>query len=233
MLYLLEDREYLKIGYAKDINQRFKQHQISNLHLKLLDTKIGTLRNERELHQLCKKYWVQSEWYQNCPEVINIWNYYNSKLEINDLKEVVFSRSKLIQKYLLDPKKFYITEKIPTIDEFNITLFNEMKTNNINLDEYEYWLVLYQNQTEIFNCLQMQKIKIKDCNYLNLEYFPNKTLRLCIIRLTETLYSCFGILDQQPVEIFVDIINQYTSEERKRLLEHYLTKQLFNKKESN
>ena len=228
MLYLLEDREYLKIGYAKDVNQRIKQHQISNLHLKLLDTKIGTLRNEKELHQLCKKYRIQSEWYQNCSEVIDIWNRYNSKLEISDLKEIVSNRFKLIQKYLLDPKKFYITEKIPTIDEFSIALFNEMKTNNINLDEYEYWLVLYQNQTKIFNCLQMQKIKIEDFNYLNLEYFPNKTITLCVIRLTEKLYSCFGILDQQPVEIFIDILNQYTSKERKQLLERYLTTQLFN-----
>lgn len=72
MLYLLEDREYLKIGYTKDIQKRFKQHRCSNLHFKLLDFKPGTLKNEKELHELCKNYLITSEWFKNCKEVKDI-----------------------------------------------------------------------------------------------------------------------------------------------------------------
>lgn len=53
MIYLIEDRDYLKIGYAEDVDKRIKQYKTYSLYPKLLTYKIGSMEDERNLHQLC------------------------------------------------------------------------------------------------------------------------------------------------------------------------------------
>lgn len=79
MLYLIEDRDYLKIGYSTDIESRIKSYKTTNVYCKLLDIKDGERWNETELHKLCQDYFYTGEWFKNCPEVLEIWNNYNPK----------------------------------------------------------------------------------------------------------------------------------------------------------
>lgn len=78
MLYLIEDRDYLKIGYSTDIESRIKSYKTTNVYCKLIDIKDGGKWNETELHKLCSEYHYTGEWFKNCPEVLDVWNNYNS-----------------------------------------------------------------------------------------------------------------------------------------------------------
>lgn len=61
MLYLIEDRDYLKIGYANNVEERMKTYRTHTLYTKLLDTKKGSKIDETRLHQLCEPYCIESE----------------------------------------------------------------------------------------------------------------------------------------------------------------------------
>lgn len=61
MLYLIKDRDYVKIGFTKDIEDRIKTYKTHNMYFELIDTKPGTKKDETALHDLCKKYQYQSE----------------------------------------------------------------------------------------------------------------------------------------------------------------------------
>ena len=80
MLYLIRDHDYLKIGYANNISDRMKGYRTHTLYTELLDVKPGTTLDEKALQRQCSKYNVESEWFENCPEVIAIWNSYNSSV---------------------------------------------------------------------------------------------------------------------------------------------------------
>lgn len=56
MIYLIEDRDYLKIGYTKDIQSRLSGYKTENVYCKLLSYKEGTVKDETILHELCKDY---------------------------------------------------------------------------------------------------------------------------------------------------------------------------------
>ena len=72
MLYLLKSGNYLKIGYAKNIEERMKLYNTHNPDFELLDTKEGTLLDEKELHRICKKWKYRTEWYYYNEEIIKI-----------------------------------------------------------------------------------------------------------------------------------------------------------------
>lgn len=76
MIYLIEDRDYLKIGYTKNIVDRLTTFELHNCYTKLLTVKEGTLKDEEALHKLCKEYKYKREWFKNCPEVKKIFNDY-------------------------------------------------------------------------------------------------------------------------------------------------------------
>jgi hypothetical protein len=61
MLYLIEDRDYLKIGYTSNIEERIKSYKITNIYCKLVDIKEGDKYNEYELHKICDKWKVAGE----------------------------------------------------------------------------------------------------------------------------------------------------------------------------
>lgn len=54
MLYLIKDRDYLKIGYADNVERRLKEYRTHTLYTELLDTKPGLKKDETALHNLCK-----------------------------------------------------------------------------------------------------------------------------------------------------------------------------------
>lgn len=96
MLYLIEDRDYLKIGYTSNIEERIKTYKITNVYCKLTDIKEGDKYNEYELHKLCDNWKVTGEWFHNCPEVLEIWSKYNSnKIDYRKLKNILKDLSEL------------------------------------------------------------------------------------------------------------------------------------------
>lgn len=54
MIYLIEDRDVLKIGYAANVFEREKAYKTHNYYAKLISSKPGTKEDERKLHELCK-----------------------------------------------------------------------------------------------------------------------------------------------------------------------------------
>ena len=56
MLYLIEDRDYLKIGFTVDMKNRINSYKTTNCYATLIDTKPGTRIDEKELHRLCEPY---------------------------------------------------------------------------------------------------------------------------------------------------------------------------------
>lgn len=76
MIYLLEDRDYLKIGFTRNLKDRLGAYELHNCYAKLLETKEGTLEDERNLHSLCRAYHYKGEWFNNCKEVKEIFHNY-------------------------------------------------------------------------------------------------------------------------------------------------------------
>lgn len=106
MLYLIEDRDYLKIGYTKDINSRWKNYQLHNCYAKLISTKEGSRMDEIKLHDLCKDYSYKGEWYYNCKEVKDIFNAFEefTQQEINYFKQIVtFRFINIVSCYTIEP----------------------------------------------------------------------------------------------------------------------------------
>lgn len=80
MLYLIESSNYIKIGYAKDVDKRIKQYETHNPKFNLIDATIGDLTDEAELHRNLKPYKYKNEWFYFNKDVIIIWlNYVKSK----------------------------------------------------------------------------------------------------------------------------------------------------------
>lgn len=61
MLYLIEDGNYLKIGYTKDIKSRMKTYQTHNPTCVLLQTRKEIKKDETTLHSLCEQYRFNNE----------------------------------------------------------------------------------------------------------------------------------------------------------------------------
>lgn len=61
MLYLIKDRDYIKIGYTQDITSRWKNYKLHNCYVELLYTKPGSRIDEKEIHALCNKYLYQGD----------------------------------------------------------------------------------------------------------------------------------------------------------------------------
>lgn len=98
MLYLIEDRDYLKIGYTNNLEQRFKAYELHNCYARVINVKKGTRADELVLLNLCKDYQYKGEWFFNCSEVKQIFNTFISNLDqfIKDLSIYVNKRAHLI-----------------------------------------------------------------------------------------------------------------------------------------
>lgn len=79
MLYLLKSGNYLKIGYAKNIEERMKLYTTHNPDFELLDKAEGTLLDEKELHKICKKWQHRTEWYDYTEEIIEIFKKFTTR----------------------------------------------------------------------------------------------------------------------------------------------------------
>nr|DAD94560.1 MAG TPA: hypothetical protein [Siphoviridae sp. ctREU2] len=81
MLYLIESGNYVKIGYAKDIDKRMLQYATHNPNFSLVDATYGELSDEKDLHRILKPYRYINEWYYFNKEVALVWLDYVKKQE--------------------------------------------------------------------------------------------------------------------------------------------------------
>lgn len=156
MVYLIEDRDYLKIGYAEDVEKRIKQYKTHSLYPKLIKAKIGTVEDEKNLHQLCKLYWVTGEWFKNCSEVLNIFDAYEPKLDLLIIKKTTCCNLSLIFNCikhnfkLSNPDNWYYA-KPNSISRTQEKLYWELKTYNLLTKEENTWMKYYFNTKRVLN----------------------------------------------------------------------------------
>lgn len=179
MIYLIKDRDYLKIGYATCIADRMKSYRTHTLYTELLDVKPGTTLDEKELQKRCKDYNVESEWFRNCPEVIEIWNKYESTI-ISDLdkiqcvinaadEELSKIHESLFENWPCEATSIVqILETVPKIDKQRI--FKSLDFSYSELDKYKNLQYDYESLWRIVKAFkgEIQAIfRIDDYKYIS------------------------------------------------------------------
>ena len=177
MIYLIEDRDYLKIGYAEDVDKRFKQYKTYSLYPKLLTYKIGSTSDERKLHQLCEQWHISGEWFKNCPEVRDIFNNYNTEFDLLNLKQIVCHNLKLLEHIMKryqykDPDVWsrFNPKHLTNAQEFQ---YKELSKNNLTTLETEIWMAYYYNIHYLIKGFSTQVREWDACNK-TVEYFFNR-----------------------------------------------------------
>lgn len=114
MLYLIKDRDYLKIGYSANIDQRKKAYETTNCYAEIIMTKDGTMKDEKVLHELCKQWHYKNEWFYYDNEILRIFEEYKPdneqriaelEKEVKDLKstiEYIFKDLKFVKELTLN-----------------------------------------------------------------------------------------------------------------------------------
>ena len=81
MLYLIKDRDYIKIGYTSNLDQRQKAYETTNCYAEIIMTKDGTRKDELNLHKLCNRWHYKNEWFHYNEEIIKIFEEYHPDYE--------------------------------------------------------------------------------------------------------------------------------------------------------
>ena len=107
MLYLIKqygkNREFLKIGYSKNIEDRLKQYNTHSAETKLIDTFEGTQKEEAILQSILSKYIIHNEWMEYNDEIINLWKLY--KVLYPELKRLYKDKIETLTNQLIQYKK--------------------------------------------------------------------------------------------------------------------------------
>lgn len=111
MLYFIKSQNYLKIGYTKDAdtyNRRIKDYRTHNPEMEIIEVTLeGSLKDEKTLHSLLKKFQYRAEWFYENSEIYKIWKNYTKDIQkvskfynevfIKDSKEITSSKQYIIQ----------------------------------------------------------------------------------------------------------------------------------------
>lgn len=91
MLYLIKSQQYVKIGFTTDLEKRMSIYTTHNPDFELLDTCIGTLKDEKSLHKQIKDFQFKNEWYYDNPKIYEIWNIFKRTASLkNNLRLLDF-----------------------------------------------------------------------------------------------------------------------------------------------
>lgn len=152
MLYLIKDRDYLKIGFTTDLKSRLISYNTTNCYCTLLDSKPGSKMDETNLHDLCKPWTYKLEWFTNTPEVINIWNNYESIFpEFIDIKNNIEQVIDILKTKKLDFKK---CDKLLDLGTYNNMKMLKCVAEESNNEEYVNVLSTWKNLHNIFRFLE-------------------------------------------------------------------------------
>lgn len=183
MLYLVEDRDYLKIGYAKNIKDRMSGYKLHNCYAKLIDSKEGSILNEKELHELCKEWHYQGEWFYNVPEVKQIFEKYDN---LDESKYIWFK--KIVTERYISLRKNKILPSLSNKDYTKIkNLFKESVPKNLNS-----WIFAFKEQDELYKviCFFDGNIERFPAIRVNFKIFPN--INVHILNYLEKILEKYG-----------------------------------------
>lgn len=181
MIYLIEDRDYLKIGYAADVKARMKQYKTHSLYPTLIAQKPGGSEDEKRLHKLCSQWNVENEWFQNCQEVKDIFNSYEPSFNIEKLKQIVCHNVKELEHTIKtcqykNPKQG-VNLRHTYLTNSQQRVYYELMINKLLTAEWETWMTYYNNINRIF--LDYNTFLYPETNYeYELEYFFNRTFHV-------------------------------------------------------
>lgn len=127
MLYLIKDRDYIKIGYTSNLDQRQKAYETTNCYAEVLMTKDGTRKDESNLHKLCDKWHYKNEWFHYDDEIVKIFEEYQPDQEerIKKLEIELFTLKTQMQSVIN-----YINKNVKELEEWNnawTEIGNDMK----------------------------------------------------------------------------------------------------------
>ena len=89
MIYLVQLDNAYKIGYAKNIDNRIKNLSTTHVIVNLIDSKEGSYKDEKELHNLCNEFKIKNELFKISDDVIDIFKIYIPyNEEIIEIKKV-------------------------------------------------------------------------------------------------------------------------------------------------
>ena len=127
MLYLIKDRDYIKIGYTSNLDQRQKAYETTNCYAEVIMTKDGTRKDEFNLHKLCDKWHYKNEWFYYDDEIVKIFEEYQPDQEerLKKLETDVSTLKTQIQSIIN-----YINKNVKELEEWNsawVEIDNDMK----------------------------------------------------------------------------------------------------------
>ena len=115
MLYLIKEygknnKEYLKIGKADNVNKRIQQYNTNCAEFELIDTFEGSIPEENLLHSFLEKYKIKREWMEYNDEILLLWKLYK---EVRPkVKESILQHENYIEKSWYNTQLEYHESKI-------------------------------------------------------------------------------------------------------------------------
>lgn len=188
MLYLIEDRDYVKIGYSRNVDERIKQYRTCNCYVQLIGTKPGTLKDEKALHKICEPYQYSTEWFHNVTEVKEaFWNYQSGTIELTWLKDM------LIKRY----KKFESTGSFPELSSSESDEIRKIRLVAQDIPELNTHLNYLWDQITLNEVLKFIKYGIGQVNFdkikmvysllPNVDYNINKNVAEILFNVNESI----------------------------------------------
>ena len=114
MLYLIKEygknnKEYLKIGKADNIDKRIQQYNTNCAEFELIDSFEGSVPEESLLHSFLEKYKIKEEWMEYNEEILLLWKLYK---EIRPkVKESILQHEHYIERSWYDTQVEYYESK--------------------------------------------------------------------------------------------------------------------------
>lgn len=139
MIYLIDNRVHYKIGFTTNIKNRLTQYKTESCDNNIINYKIGSKEDEKNLKHLLKPYKYQGEWCDRNQKVLDIFNNYESKypfdikelinsyktylincLKSNDFTKFKFSKFNIddVEQIQLDKKYFNITDELTNVYKY-------------------------------------------------------------------------------------------------------------------
>ena len=115
MLYLIKEygrnnKEYLKIGKADNVDKRIQQYNTNCADFELIDTFEGSVPEESLLHSFLDKYIIKGEWMEYNEEILLLWKLYK---EIRPkVRESILQHENYIERSWYDTQLKYYEPKI-------------------------------------------------------------------------------------------------------------------------
>ena len=115
MLYLIkeygkENKEYLKIGKADNVNKRMQQYNTNCAEFELIDTFEGSVPEESLLHSFLDKYKIKGEWMEYNEEILLLWKLYKELRP--KIRESILQHEHYIERSWYDTQIAYYEPKI-------------------------------------------------------------------------------------------------------------------------